>query len=321
MALAPVPSRTKVRQLAMKVQASPGVAVALAAADAIAIFNLKSEPLTPNNTEARQINSGTLSQLPDLPGITPWKISGSIEVRGSGDVATPTEPQIGKLLAAAGFAATLTPATGVDYSPASANLSLYTCGVYKDGIIETVMDCAVAKLSFKSTTKKRLLCDFEIHGRLVSIADGALLVGVDLGSTVPPQFANVALTLGAWSADNLNFETFQLDIENTVVVPTSANAADCFRPTMITDRKVTGQIDPELVKQAFYDIYGDIKAANALALSLTLGTVAGNKWTITAPAVQSSGYTDQDKSGIATVQLNLKLGMSAGDDEVKFAAR
>lgn len=305
----------------MKVQVSPGVAVALAAADAIAVFNLKSEPLNPNNTEAREINSGTLSQLPDLPGITPWKITGSVEVRGSGDVATPTEPQIGKLFAAALFPATLTPGTGVDYDPASANQPLFTCGVYKDGVVETVMDCAVAKLSLKTTTKKRLLCDFEIQGRLVSIADGALLVGIDLGSTVPPQFANVGLSLGAWSADNLNFDSFQLDIENTVVVPTSANAADSFRPTMITARKVSGQIDPELVKQAFYNIYGDISAANALAMSLTVGTVAGNKLTITAPKVQLSGYSDQDKSGTATVQLNLKIGMSAGDDEIKFAFR
>ena len=51
----------------------------------------------------------------------------------------------------------------------------------------------------------------------------------------------------------------------------------------------------------------------------TIGTVAGNRYTITAPAMVQAEQSPGDKGGIVTRDLKLKLAESVVDDEWSLA--
>ena len=70
---------------------------------------------------------------------------------------------------------------------------------------------------------------------------------------------------------------------------------------------------------ATYDFFTDWKNATARALSVVVGSVAGNKLTVTMPKVTLDGVETGDRNGAVTRDIPFRAACTdAGNDEVQL---
>jgi hypothetical protein len=124
--------------------------------------------------------------------------------------------------------------------------------------------------------------------------------------------------------------SFTIDIGNVLTPRGDASSTEGLKSVLIGDRNVIGSIDPEqpLEGDTGWVTNGGItkRFANGTigGLTLDIGTVAGNRLKISAPAaaVQISDETESDREGIATGDVNLEfftpLDEDVGDKEIRF---
>jgi hypothetical protein len=97
------------------------------------------------------------------------------------------------------------------------------------------------------------------------------------------------------------------------------NTSSGYKSAVITGRRPSLSIDPEMVLVATYDFFGKWRSGNEGALSLALTGAAGNICTITAPKVQYTAPKLAEKSGIRSLGIDCQLNRNAGDDELSLA--
>ncbi len=109
-------------------------------------------------------------------------------------------------------------------------------------------------------------------------------------------------------------DKFELELGNVVIFRDRPNAAY----VAFTDRKAKGSITFEQTTVATEDWQAAVAASTTLALSITHGTVAGNKLLIAANKVQLGEPSDTDLQGILGVTFPLNFVRTAGDDELSI---
>ncbi len=246
------------------------------------------------------------------------KISFKHHLHGAGAVAV--APPVGKLFRASSYSETITPTTGpVDYEPLTdldgESLTIY---FFYDGILYKALGCRgnPSALALKSATTGAQ--SWEFTGLFAGPVDVAF-VDPDFGTPpLPPVLESASFTLGSYAAivDMLNISG-----GNVVSMIPSMNGVDGVKGYDITDRLVTGDLDPEIVAVATKDWVTEWDGSSEMALAVTLGSVAGNKIVITGPAVQIS---DPPAFENRENQLVQKLALafnptSAGNDEIKYS--
>ena len=117
---------------------------------------------------SRDIVRGVFGAPDMLPYTRRGSITFSVDLAGSGVLGT--APQWGKLLVGCGYSETVTAATRVDYTPASANLKTLTIWAYVNDKLEKFNFCAGTwKLgNFKVGQIPTL--DFTFQGLVTSVA-------------------------------------------------------------------------------------------------------------------------------------------------------
>jgi hypothetical protein len=235
------------------------------------------------------------------------------EIKGSG--AAGTAPEIGVLLRACGFAETVVAVTSVTYKPASSGHESITLYLYEDGMRYIVTGCrgtvtgslatgAVGKLSFTFT------------GHFTGPADVALATPT-YNATVPPVLINVPFAIDSYSAviSKLDF-----DLGLTLAKPDNIAATDGYGQLQITGRATSGTIDPEATLAATYAWVTKWKSSASYALTTgTVGSTAGNRYTVSMPAVVYSELGNGDRDGILTREIKFMAVESSGDDEISIA--
>jgi len=299
-------------QLAAKIEAEEGTAESLAGAAALPVMHPSFKPNI--LVSERDNTSASLSRFAGVPGLRSAQVEFDVELKGSGTAGT--APALGKLLKACGFGETVVESTSVTYLPASASISSLTLALYMDGVIKKMWG-ARGNVSLKLEHGKHALLHFTFTGADFSVTDGALLSsGVSYETTMPQPFQNASFLIDSYAALNGNLE---FNMNNEVALRPDVNSSSGYKSAVITKRKASMTMDPEMVTVATYDFYGKLRSGNLGALTAALTGSAGNICTITAPKVQFVGINPGEKSGIRSLGMDCWLNRNAGDDELSIA--
>lgn len=247
------------------------------------------------------------------------KLSFTTEMRGPGTSPVTTAPDIGVLFRMAGFTQTIVATSGQEcckYTPHS-NFESGESGTvyfYRDGNLHKILG---GRSTFSMDTKVNEYpkLKWEITGLYGGPVTGTM--PTPTFSTVSPMvFKSAAFTIGSFAA---TIESLKIDVKNNVVKRPDANAATGIKSYNISDRAITGEIDPEVEAIATKDFWSMWANSTTSAMSATIGQTAGNRCLITCPAVQPDDLKYGDREGILTYQLPLLIKpTAAGNDDIEF---
>ncbi len=243
------------------------------------------------------------------------KISFTTELKGSGVAGT--APEIGTLLRACNFTQVISAGVSVTYTPNSTQAGeSVTIYYYLDGLLHKITGARGSWSISDGKVNSYVKIKFEftgIYGGPVPLA----LATPTFNATVPPVFRGAAFAIDSYAAviDGLTIEC-----KNDIAKRVDLNAATGILEWFVKDRSVTGQIAPEMVLPAAKDFWAMWQGGLAYAMTATVGSVAGNRCVITAPAVQLDKPKYSDRENIVTAELPLVLApTSAGNDEITLA--
>lgn len=298
---------TKRCQVAVELEASEGTAETLVAADVFLAFNPKFTPTI--DMHKRSPVRASLSPYPSLPGARSSKMSFDVELVGTASAGDTVH--FSDALNACGVDETLVVATSATYALASDTIPSATLAMYVDGKVYKLWGArGTVKLSLEAG--KPGIFSFEFTGADFSELDGNLLAGTSLSVVVPPVFTDASLTIDSYSAI---LSKLDIDMANAVSLRKDANKESGHLSAVITSRESTCSFDPENVLIATEDFFGNWRSGAQMALSMTIGSAAGNTIEITAPKVQYDGVAMAERDGQSTLDITALLAADAGDDE------
>lgn len=242
------------------------------------------------------------------------KVSFKTEVKGSG--AAGTAPEIGVLFRGCGFTETVVPATSVAYDPnslidSSESITIYA---YKDGIVRKIVGCR-GTFNFECKAQEYGYISWEFEGLYAGPADEAN-PSPTWNATLPPRFISASFTYATIAAI---IENLKINAGNEIAKRHDVNTATGVSQIFIKERKVTANIDPEVVALATKNWETALTSNTEAAITAALGAVAGNILTVSAPKVVIDDLKDADRENIWTYDMPLICLPNAGNDDVKFA--
>lgn len=279
------------------------------AADAILVSNLKLD--WPTQVHDRKVVRNDLSPYAPIHGRKYGKISFDAELKGSG--AAGTGPDWGVLIAACRCAVTNVPATSDTYKPISTVGTSVTIYAYYDGKLFVFTGC---RGNWKVTLKvgEPGVLSFEFWGHCVDDQSIALATPT-YDTTIPPVVAGSTFTINAYAGV---IAALEFDLGNKLVIPDNLNATDGYGEVTIPSRDPRGSIDPEATLVATHDYWSEWEDGTQMALSIVVGTAAGNIATLTMPKVVYREYQLGNRDEILTYQLPFSAARNAGNDEVSL---
>jgi hypothetical protein len=193
----------------------------------------------------------------------------------------------------------------VTYKTISSAIPCLDIGYYQDGRLYKLHSCR-GNAKLKLENGKPGMWSFDFMGCLAANpSDAALLSSIAFQNVVPPQFMGVTATL--FSATPQFFTNIDIDMGNKVVPRPNAMADSGISSFRLSDREVTGKIDPEANTIATFDPFSRLFAGTTGNLALTIGSTAGNIVKVTAPNVQLTKYGEGDREGLTVDDLDLSF--------------
>jgi len=119
---------------------------------------------------------------------------------------------------------------------------------------------------------------------------------------VPPAFMGVTFTLAAAAIPC--FTTCNLDHGAQLAMRGCAAEATGYKACDITGFNPTFSVNPLAQLAATYNPFDDMIQGTLVALSLAIGSTAGNIWTITAPQFQITSIGQQETDGLYRDQIS-----------------
>lgn len=247
------------------------------------------------------------------------KLSFTTEMRGTGVSPVTTAPDIGVLFRMAGFTQTIVATSGQEcckYTPHS-NFESGESGTvyfYRDGNLHKLLGGrATFSLDAKANDYPKL--KWEITGLYAGPVTGTMPAPT-FSAVAPMVFKSAAFALDSFAA---TIESLKIDVKNNVIKRPDANAATGIKSYNISDRSITGEVDPEVETIATKDFWAMWANSTTAAMTATIGQTAGNKCLITCPGVQIDDLKYGDREQILTYQLPLLIKPTAtGNDDIEF---
>lgn len=258
----------------------------------------------------RAATRASLGKLKPIFAGTLGQLTFDVEIKGSG--AAGTAPELGVLLKGCGFAETVVASTSVAYKHASSSHSSLSMYFFEDGL-RYILTGARGMVTMSLQTGATGKLSFTFVGHVATPTDVAL-ASATYNATVPSP-----VIAGAFAIDSYSAVISKLDCDWGIEVakPDNLSASDGYGQIQITGRNVTGSVDPEATLVAAYDWVTKWKSSAAYALTTgAIGATAGNKYTVTMPAVTYTELAAGDREGILTRDLKFVAAESSGDDEV-----
>jgi hypothetical protein len=237
------------------------------------------------------------------------------ELKGSGTAGV--APRIGDLIEACAFSEVASVGSSVVYQPCSSNKKSVTLYIYDLDSASAVLHKvtgAIGDVKLKATAGQYGVLDFTFRGNYNADADVALPSAPTYDTTVPPVVESCQLTVN--SVNSLVIQEISLSMDNAIIEREDVNSANGLKGFEITGRDPKGTINPEAVLAATYNFTADWAASAQRALSMVVGSVAGNRVMITAPKLVIESVSDGDRNGLLTRDVPFRLGQNAGNDEV-----
>jgi hypothetical protein len=306
-----MPLRTQRAVLAAKVEATEGTAETLTATERILALSASFQ----RNAEMMERNPfrPTLSQLASIPGKRTANLQ--MVVEGKGATGGGIAPEYGTLLKGCGFSEVIVASTSVTYAPISTGDPSLTVGLYTDGMRQMISG-ARGTFTMGGAVGEGLMFNFNFQGVQDLVTDVALLAPTYLATVPVPM---LGMTFTVHGVTTLFCSNFSIDLGMSLSPRQDFVKTSGYASVMLGDRKPVCNFVVEKPLVAGKDWYGIWSAGTEGAISLVLGSVAGNVITIAAPKFQVTNITEQDDNGRAMLSIDGKLNMNAGDDELTIA--
>jgi len=302
-----------------KVQTTPGAdAAPTGAANAV----LMSEgSITPLDAQAidRSLIRGYFGGSEQLVGPASVKLTYAVELAGSGVAGT--APAWGQLLQGCAVAeGMLTTPARVEYTPVSTSLKMLTQYYYDDGALHKLLD-SMGNCTLSAKVGERPMLRFEWTG-----LDGGIAATPNATGVFTPWKKPVAMTKanviditlgGTYAAGALSggtvYNSTGLELNFGNVVNFSAMLST--ETVDISDRQSTATLELELTATQEVAMMASVKANETQALGFTIGTAAGNKVLVFAPAAQLTNPRKSELNGKRLIGFDVRLVPVNGNDE------
>ena len=272
---APILSRQKV--LAFAAETTTGTGIALTAA-AGALLNAYDAKLSYDIKANERRGQGSLSKLNPVPGARSGKCAFGSELFGSGTAATP--PGWGIALVACGMQL-----NGAVYTPLTAGTSTLTMGLYQGAgaaaRLKTIVGAA-GDLKIKGVSGNPVMLDWNFLG-VHAAPTTATAIAPTYPTIQPPRFAGGTITIGGVS---YRVPDLEISLGNKLTLRKDASQSTGYHSAYVVDRNIIVKLSPESLPLTSEDWYAAHVAGTTFALSCTIGSVAGNEFTIAAPVMQ-----------------------------------
>lgn len=268
----------------------------------------------------RDVVQDSFSRIKKIAGERFATISFAVELRGEGNAGV--APTFGKALQACAFLETIVAITSVRYTLLSEALKTATVEYRMGGIGTDVRTFriigAMGTVSIEATKGEPVMLRFTFTGKYVEPTDASTQLATPTIGPDPAAFLSAAISFFGTAGPDMIVQGISLDLANTIVMRNDANDATGNVRALTTGRVPTGSIDPEQILNATLNFFDKLTAQSEGALSYVLDKGAGNKVTVSSPAVQIATLANADREAIATHGLDLVLNGSgvAGDDEI-----
>lgn len=285
------------------------------AANAILISNVS---LTPQESDFadRNLIRPYLGRSAQIPAGIRAMLEFEVEVAGSG--AAGTAPGWGALMRACGFSETVSAGVSVTYAPVSANFESVTVYFNIDGVLHKLTGCR-GTMSVQMQVKNLPKFKFTLTGIYNAVTDTAAPTPTYTIFQTPLPVTNVNTTPFTLHSYSAVMSELSIDLSANIVHRTLVGGSESV---LLTDRQPQGSITIEATTVAAKDWWTIAKNSTTGSMSITHGTVAGNKVVIAAPNVQLTKPTYTDLDGIEMLQMGLNfIPGSSGNDELTITVQ
>lgn len=304
-----MPLLTRKRTILAKIETSYGVdPTPTGAANAILVRNLN---VTPQSSQlvGRDVIRPYLGNSEQLMASTHVELDFEVEAAGSG--AAGTVPGYGALLRACGMSETVTVATKVDYKPVSSAFESVAIYFNVDGVLHKITG-ARGDVELAINAAQIPVFKFKFVG-IYNAPTDTVAPTVSFSGFQTPLVANSTNTPSfSFFGVSPILESLSFQLGNQVDYRTLIGS----QYVQITDRKAAGQVQFEANTIATKDWFSTAIANGLGALSITHGTVAGNKVALTSSTVDLLQPSYADNNGVQMIQMGyVMVPTTAGNDE------
>lgn len=279
-------------------------------ANAIEVRNFSFTPM--KNTAVEQVvERAYMGNGQEIVTGTQVQLNFDVAVTGSG--APGVAPAFSPLHLASGFSQTIAAAASVTYNLISAAFGSATIYVNIDGVLHKMLGCRGDR-DVKLTGGSVPVYSYKFTGLYGGIADAALPAMTMTSWQQPVAVNNVNTSL--FSVDGVSMGMYDLTITGGSTISHRADLVGT-EDVLITDRKMTGSLVIQApTTQAEKDFWAGAKSALIVPITVTHGTIAGNRVKFDLKA-QLKDPTYVDKNGITAMQFSLRMvPTGAGNDEL-----
>jgi len=306
---------TRKTLLQNKIESVYGVAPAMLPADSLLISNLDIS-VDPTQLE-RDVYRDTLSAFGTRVGKKIMTCSFDVELKGLGVLPTLAAPiEQDAVLRACGLVAS-DHGDGVEYTPTSdeALQDSVSLKFNLDGQQYLMRGC-YGNVSANLVAGAFGVLSFNFTGLYTTPTDVAQIQPVYVNDTEPPIVENLSFLLDSYAGIA---ETLMFDLGNEVSERPDLNSPEGLLALRITNRNMTGSVDPEMVAIATKDFWTIFEESTKKEISCTVGATLGNIFDITIPAIQLTNIGLGDRNGIRVYALEYLA--TGDDDEIALKAR
>ncbi|MEM9148496.1 MAG: hypothetical protein AAGC57_20230 [Pseudomonadota bacterium] len=283
------------------------------AADALLCRGLSIRPIE-GQYQGRDLVDGSLGTKPEE--LTNIHAGVQFQIEAGGGGAAGTAPIWGKAMLGCGMAEVLTAATSAEYSlisDAYGSVGIVTHVGGANGHRQTILGSR-GTVGFTANANELPYFSYNFLGRFAAPVKEAP-PAVDYSAHVKPPRVEPA-NVTAFTIDGTEFKFSQFSIEGGH--QTQVNRyANCEEVSM-GDRAYTGRLVGAMPAIDVKDLIGAVNAGTLWPMVFTVGTVAGNTISLSAPKVQIKieGDAYQDAQGDLDITMTLNFTPDAGDDEL-----
>lgn len=279
------------------------------AANAILVRNLS---LTPQDADFvdRNLIRPYLGRSQQIPAGIRAMLEFEIELAGAGTAGT--APGWGVLMRACGHSETVSAGVSVTYAPVSSGFESATLYFNVDGVLHKLTGCR-GTMSLQMNVKQIPVIKFTLTGIYNAVTDTAAPTPTYTAFQTPLPVTNVNTTPFTLHSYSAVMSELTMDLSAQIVHRTLVGGSE---QVLFTDRQPQGQITIEATTVAAKDWWAAAKNSTLGGLSVTHGTAAGNKVTLSSSNVQLTKPTYTDMDGVQMLQFGINyIPSSSGNDE------
>ena len=303
---------TRKRVILIEAESSYGTDPTPTATDVVLVRDLS---ITPQSSDVvnRDVVRPFLGASEQLLANTSVEVSFSVELAGSGTVATP--PRYGAALKACGLSETVASGTSVTYAPVSSSFSSITIHYNTDGVRHKVTG-ARGTVVLNASVGEIPSLDFTFTG-IYNAPDDSALPSVTYGNQATPLvFKNGNTTSFQLLSFSAALMSLSMDLGNSTVYRELVGGT---KEVLITDRAASGSVSIEAVALSSKDYFAAALTDSSLGnLTITHGTTAGNIVSLSSTKVDIGDVAYGEADGIQMLEIPYTLVPSASGNELSL---